>query len=251
MGAAGISYFPLDCKMSKGMELIEAEFGITGFGVVVHLWQEIYAGRGYYAEWDSEVALLFSCKVGVGVNVVLEIVKSALRRGIFDSQLFEEEGILTSKGIQKRYFEIVARRKKVSAISEYLLVSPADFCKDVNIFSKNVNISDKNANIFQQRKGKEKKEKKNIQNRPAKPQARKCAYGSFENVLLSDEELSKLQAKFSDWQERIEELSEGLESKGYKYKSHYATILAWDRREKGKRTSVEEQKAIPACWKED
>ena len=153
--------------------------------------------------------------------------------------------------LQKRYFEIVARRKKVSAISEYLLVSPADFCKDVNIFSKNVNISDKNANIFQQRKGKEKKEKKNIQNRPAKPQARKCAYGSFENVLLSDEELSKLQAKFSDWQERIEELSEGLESKGYKYKSHYATILAWDRREKGKKTSVEEPKAIPACWKED
>ncbi len=244
MGAAGISYFPLDCKMSKDMELIEAEFGITGFGVVVHLWQEIYAGKGYYAEWDSEVALLFSRKVGVGVNVVLEIVKSALRRGIFDSQLFEEEGILTSKGIQKRYFGIVERRKMVSAISEYLLVNPADFCKDVN-------ISDKNANIFQQRKGKEKKEKKNIQNRPAKPQVRKCAYGSFENVLLSDEELSKLQAKFSDWQERIEELSEGLESKGYKYKSHYATILAWDRREKGKRTSVEEQKAIPACWKED
>ncbi len=160
MGAAGISYFPLDCKMSKDMEIIEAEFGITGFGVVVHLWQEIYAGKGYYAEWDSEVALLFSRKVGVGVNVVLEIVKSALRRGIFDSQLFEEEGILTSKGIQKRYFDIVARRKKVSAISEYLLVSPADFCKDVNIFSKNVNISDENANIFQQRKGKEKRKRK-------------------------------------------------------------------------------------------
>ena len=43
---SGIDYFPLDVSMDAKMELIEAEFGLTGFGVVVHLLQEIY-GNGF------------------------------------------------------------------------------------------------------------------------------------------------------------------------------------------------------------
>lgn len=59
----------------------------------------------------------------------------------------------------------------------------------------------------------------------------KKAYGEFSNVLLTDEELQKLKDRFLDWQERIEKLSAGIASKGYKYKSHYATILSWDRKD--------------------
>ena len=59
----------------------------------------------------------------------------------------------------------------------------------------------------------------------------KTKYGQFENVLLTDDEHGKLVARFGaeGILERIERLSEGIESKGYKYKSHYATILTWDR----------------------
>lgn len=59
----------------------------------------------------------------------------------------------------------------------------------------------------------------------------KKAYGEFENVLLSDEEHGKLIEKFGaeGAKDRIENLSSGLESKGYKYKNHYATILTWER----------------------
>lgn len=57
--------------------------------------------------------------------------------------------------------------------------------------------------------------------------------GTFENVFLSEKELKKLKEKFnSQCEEKINTLSEGIASKGYKYKSHYATILAWDRKEK-------------------
>ena len=60
---SGIDYFPLDVALDEKFELIEAEFGLTGFGVVVKLLQKIYGGQGYYAEWTKEVALLFAKKL--------------------------------------------------------------------------------------------------------------------------------------------------------------------------------------------
>lgn len=66
--------------------------------------------------------------------------------------------------------------------------------------------------------------------KPAK--STKHKYGEYKNVLLTDEELSKLKERFSDYEIRIDRLSEYIASKGTKYKSHYATILSWARREK-------------------
>lgn len=66
----------------------------------------------------------------------------------------------------------------------------------------------------------------------------KHKYGEYNNVLLTDEELSKLKTKFPDWENRIEKLSLYIESKGAKYKSHYATILAWDRRDTEQRQKM-------------
>jgi uncharacterized protein YdaU (DUF1376 family) len=58
------------------------------------------------------------------------------------------------------------------------------------------------------------------------------ACGQFANVLLSEAEKTRLVEKFGTQgtSERIEALSEGIASKGYRYKSHYATILTWDRK---------------------
>lgn len=59
----------------------------------------------------------------------------------------------------------------------------------------------------------------------------KRKYGSFENVELTDEEYQKLKDRFSNYEEKIENLSSYIASKGAKYKSHYATILNWARKE--------------------
>lgn len=64
-----------------------------------------------------------------------------------------------------------------------------------------------------------------------------AAYGEFENVNLSEEELEKLKGRFPyDWQERIERLSSYMQSKGKRYKSHYATILNWARKDEQNHT---------------
>ena len=59
----------------------------------------------------------------------------------------------------------------------------------------------------------------------------KHKYGEYQNVLLTDEEMKKLQAEYPDWQQRIERLSGYMASKGVKYKSHYATIRNWARKD--------------------
>lgn len=57
----------------------------------------------------------------------------------------------------------------------------------------------------------------------------KNIYGEFKNVKLTKEEYAKLEK--SNLLPYIEKLSSYIASKGKKYKSHYATILNWARKE--------------------
>lgn len=175
----GIEYFPLEVYLDEKFELIEAEFGLTGFGVVVKLLQKIYGGQGYYIEWTNEVALLFAKRIGLGGSAVSEIVTAAIRRGIFDKTLYEKYGILTSSGIQKRYFEIVSRRKNVEVKKEYLLFCDDKFFKNVNILTENVNTNAKNADIFEQSKGKESKVNNNPPIARAREEEFRTAFDAF------------------------------------------------------------------------
>lgn len=67
------------------------------------------------------------------------------------------------------------------------------------------------------------------------PQGRQDGKQLFlEFVRLTQDEYQKLIQKFGqeDADERIQRLNDGIGSKGYKYQSHYHTILTWDRRDK-------------------
>lgn len=63
-----------------------------------------------------------------------------------------------------------------------------------------------------------------------KPKKRK--YGEFNNVLLTKQELEKLKEKYPhDYLQRIERVSGYVASTGKSYKSHYATIISWARKD--------------------
>ncbi|EOL42029.1 hypothetical protein RV11_GL003478 [Enterococcus phoeniculicola] len=69
----------------------------------------------------------------------------------------------------------------------------------------------------------------------SKAKSTRHKYGEYQNVLLSDEDMEKLQKEFSsDWQERIERLSEYCASTGKTYKNYLATIRNWAKRETSK-----------------
>ena len=66
---------------------------------------------------------------------------------------------------------------------------------------------------------------KSIENRESE---RARAYGRYQNVFLTDEELADLQASFPTvWGQYIEKLSEYMASTGKRYQSHAATIRRW------------------------
>ena len=148
----GLPYFPLDVTLDDKFELIEAEFGLKGFAVVVKLYQKIYGQQGYYCEWTNEVSLLFGKSIGLGGSDVSEIVAASVRRGIFDREKLEKYSILTSKGIQERYFNAVSRRQEVEVEERYLLLSYAQLSDNVIINRVNVDRNSKNAHSGTQRK---------------------------------------------------------------------------------------------------
>ena len=145
--SAGIPFVPLDCQLDEKFEYIEAEFGLQGFAIVVKLFQRIYGGHGYYCEWNDRVALLFAKRENADGNVVREIVSAAVKERIFDEGMYKKYGILTSKGIQKRFLGVAKRRKEIFDKPEYVLISAAYFSETADNSGGNVNNSPRNADI--------------------------------------------------------------------------------------------------------
>lgn len=130
----GIEYYPFNVDFfdDDKIALIESEFGVKGSIIAIRLLCKIYR-TGYYYQWGDDECLLFSRKAGADIapNTVKEVVSGLVRRSFFDKGVYDKFGILTSRGIQQRYFEAVKRRQKVEVCSDYLLV---DVSKCSNIF---------------------------------------------------------------------------------------------------------------------
>ena len=98
--------------MNDSVKFIEAKHGITGFGTLIKLWSKIYSGEGYYCHWDEKTKYLFCKEIGVDIATLDDILQSCLDENLFDRQKLQAFSILTSKGIQIRYFKIVKEAKR-------------------------------------------------------------------------------------------------------------------------------------------
>lgn len=99
-----------------------------------------------------------------------------------------------------------------------------------------VSESRRNAAMTRWKKMQEEENEEEPDTQPDEPEEKKKLYGQFNNVALTQQEHDKLAERFGEIGaiDRIDELSVALKSRrGYaqKYKSHYATILAWARRD--------------------
>lgn len=127
----GLDYFPLDVNVDNKIEILESKYGISGFGFIIRLFQKIYA-NGYYLEWNQYSAILLKKEIGMSEEKINEFIKFCLEINIFDKKLYSSYNILTSRGIQKRYFTVCKRRKEVEIVKEYLLIKPEDYGVNVN-----------------------------------------------------------------------------------------------------------------------
>ena len=75
-------------------------------------------------------------------------------------------------------------------------------------------------------------EKRREETEKRRDREEKKAHGAFVNVFLTDDEYEKLKAKFNgSCSQKIDALSEYMQSRRKKYADHYATILSWARRD--------------------
>jgi hypothetical protein len=76
------------------------------------------------------------------------------------------------------------------------------------------------------------KDRKDITPSQPKASPARHKYGEYKNVLLSDQELEKLKSEFpSDWQKRIENVSEYCAASGKTYKNYLAVIRKWAKKD--------------------
>jgi hypothetical protein len=158
----GLDYFPLDVDMDQDdkIALIEARYGLIGFGVVIRLFMKIYK-NSYFYEWTEKEQLLFARRVNVDINVINEIINDCLKWGIFDKSIYEKHKVLTSRGIQRRYLKAADRRQRVQISSAYMLLDgeEVNVYKNLVIVDDNYHSSNHSANINPQSKVKKSKVK--------------------------------------------------------------------------------------------
>jgi len=122
----GLDYFPLDTVFDDKIDILETECGLEGFAIFIKLLQRIYR-NGYYYQWNGREEKLLSGSINVDINVVSGVVNVCINENIFNKGIYEKYHILTSAGIQKRFFNAVCRRKSIDIITEYILI-------DINVY---------------------------------------------------------------------------------------------------------------------
>ena len=143
----GLPAYLQSVELTTEEELIVSEFKEKGMAVITWLKMFITKEHGYYCTWNDDVAFLFAKRNGTGKGVVSEIVRAALRRGIYDRDLFEKYAVLTSAEFQEGFLNAAKRWKEVELIREYLLVRADQIPKNANIISINADILKENAYI--------------------------------------------------------------------------------------------------------
>ncbi len=186
----GIDYFSHDVDMSQDIKikLLKAKHGILGYGIYLILLEHIYQDKGYYLEANEEFNLLFTSEHNLTYDVYINVLNECINRELFNKQLYDEYGILTSCRIQKNYCRATDRRKQVEFIKEYLLIDPKEYYNDnvnVNIFSLNENIKEENEDILPQRKEKESTVQESTRDK-VKEHTKKCKDTKKSNTSHSD-----------------------------------------------------------------
>lgn len=152
----GLDYFPHSCDLDDDLLYIIALHKEIGYYVYFRLLEHIYFKNGYFCYWDKKHVALFSSKINVDINKVNDIINDLISEQLFDKLHHKKYNILTSKGIQVRYFEAIDRRKEADIIKDYILIDN-DY-----INKSNVNIKWLNVNKSTQSKVEKSKEDKSI-----------------------------------------------------------------------------------------
>ncbi|MBS1513878.1 MAG: DUF4373 domain-containing protein [Bacteroidetes bacterium] len=136
----GLEYFSHDVNLSSDdkIQFIEANHGITGYGVYCKLLEKIYK-NGYYIKWEPRDEILFSKTIGLDASLVKKIITDCIEEKLFSPELYMRFGILTSRAVQERFLMGAVKRKNIEFIQDYLCIHDYEFFGSVKVTLTTVN----------------------------------------------------------------------------------------------------------------
>ncbi len=120
----GLEFFSVDVDMTRNMKIkrLMREFGSEGYASFMYLISWVYE-KGQFWRYDNLEDVLFGLSETININEdkALLIINYLLDVGLFDRKSFDN-GYLTSKAIQERYY-YATKRRKVRILEECCLLS--------------------------------------------------------------------------------------------------------------------------------
>jgi len=116
----GLEHFPLgtDFFDDKKVQRLVIYYGGNGIMVYTNILCYIYS-RGYYAVIDNDLTSSIIRHTGLLEGDIMDLIGYMVMEGFFDSGIYNEHSVLTSKDIQKRYLLALkmSRRKGFQTIN--------------------------------------------------------------------------------------------------------------------------------------
>jgi hypothetical protein len=204
----------VDIDQDDKVIIIIAKYGMQGFGILIKLLMAIYK-NGYSYQWTEKEQIIFSSRVNVDINLINDVVNDCIKWGLFNENIYNEYGVLTSKGIQERYLLAASRRVNITINEDIKLVS-------VDI---NTKLTEKQPSKSTQSKRKEIKSNKTKKNEIKKDN--KIQYADFVSMTLEEYEKLISEHGEANVKEMIKVLDNYKGASGKTYKSDYRAILNW------------------------
>lgn len=187
----GLDYFSFDTDLFSDEKIIaiSKKYGLIGEMTYIKLLCAIYR-NGYYVEWNESMKIKLLMSIPDIEEATLDsIINYSIKIGLFDNNMFFEFGVLTSTGIQKRFFE--AKKLKNKNEMPYLLVRVNS--EKTMVFDEKTHVFDEKTMVIDEKmpQSKEKKSKINkkiISNEITKkeplsePQVKKGELNSIETL---------------------------------------------------------------------
>ena len=189
-------YFPHLVSKGRTKLILQNEFGNDGYAFWYQLLELLCASDGQMYDYNNPASWrLLLAETHVAEALAVKILQLLADLGAIDPELHQSKIIWSQNLVDN--LELVYRRRATGVPQRPVIASLKPSAHQA------------------------------ASQKPSKKQY-------ADNVFLSEEEYQKLIAQFGEpaTKDKIEALSLGIASKGYKYKDHYATILNWDRKDR-------------------
>jgi len=203
-----VDYFPHFVSDGKTKIILQNEFGNDGYAFWYKVLELLCESENQVYDYNNPASWrLLLAKTHVTEDIAVKILQLLADLGTIDLELHRSKIIWCQNLIEN--LELVYRRRSTGTPEKPVIANK----KAINV-NKNPQTKLNNTKQYNNKY---------------------IPYPEFPNVnKMTKEEHQKLIEKFGEAgaRDRVENLSLYIASKGDKYKNHYATILAWEKRDK-------------------